>query len=83
MTDKLPLNLTIDGVDYHLMEQCTSKHDEDFADWWSFMYRRYDGKSLPPNVHSKTEWYYLCSMAPTKEKAYNDLLERVNNMVHE
>lgn len=83
MTDKLPTSLTIDGVDYHLMETCTSEHDKHFPNWWSFEYRRYDGKSLPPEVHSKTEWYYLCSIAPTKEEAYKQLLEKVNNMVDE
>lgn len=80
--DKLPGILTINNQDYILEETQFSKHANLLPGWWSFMYRPLDRRFvLPPNVHNKHEWYYLCTTAPTKEEALADLTERVTTMI--
>jgi hypothetical protein len=75
--EKLPKSIVYGGVTYTL--SIDTYDDEMFKDWWSYGY--YDENNQPAHVHSKSYWYYLCSMCPTKEKAYNDILEKINDMI--
>ena len=77
----LPPFLTIKGKDYILAETQFSKHDKVIPGWWSFTYQPLDNTLLPPEVHNKNEWYFLCTVAESKEDAYNDMVERVNTMI--
>jgi len=79
--EALPTKLTINGKDYFLEETQFSKHSEILPNWWSFRYTSFDKNELPPYVHNKECWYYLCTTEETKEEAYNDMLERVNSMI--
>lgn len=77
---ELPKTITLDGVDYHLVERCISEHDIIIPGWWQFWYERHDIRELPPRVSDGKTIYYLTSSAEEKDEAYNDLLERVNNI---
>ena len=79
--ERLPALINIDGKDYILEETQFSIHAEVLPSWWSFIYRPLDGKGLPPYVHNKHEWYYLCTVDEDKEKAYNDMVERFTTMI--
>lgn len=79
--ETLPGILTFKGKDYILEETQFSEHVEILPGWWSFMYTPLDRDGLPPYVHNKHEWYYLCSVAEKREDAYKDMLERVNTMI--
>lgn len=78
--ENLPCNLTINGIDYVFVEQQFSEHAKILPNWWSVGYDPIGG-GLPPWVHNKHEWYYLCTTAPTKEEALADLTERVTTMI--
>ena len=79
--ETIPSILTFKGKDYILEETHFSKHIEILPGWWSFMYTPLDSDGLPPYVHNKHEWYFLCTTAPTKEEALADLTERVTTMI--
>lgn len=77
--EKLPEKITIKGEDYTLFEQQFPDTDDLLPGWWSFSYNK-SLDELPPYVHNSHEYYHLISCAPTREEAYDDILERVNTM---
>ena len=78
--ENLPCNLTINGINYVFIEQQFSEHCDLLPNWWYIGYEPIEG-GLPPQVHNKEEWYYLCATAPTKEEALDDLTGRINSMI--
>lgn len=74
----LPETLEIEGVIYHLHCRDCSDNPE-WKGWFCYIYSETEDE-LPPEVGDKHEWYFLCSMHPSKEEAYEDMLERINNM---
>ena len=72
----LPELLYFKGNTYHLYEE---ECDGDYKGWWTFRYAE-NPNSIPPHVTDGKEGYYLVVMDISREKAYNDLLERINNM---
>jgi len=78
--EKLPFNLTINGIDYVFVERQISKHNVILPNWWCISYEPFGG-GLPPHVNNAHEGYYLCATAPTKDEALNDLIERVSTMI--
>lgn len=75
--NELPKSIVYGGVTYTL--SVDRYDDELYSGWWSYGY--YDENNLPAHVHDKEYWYYLCAMSPTKEEAYNDIFEKLNNMI--
>lgn len=78
--DKLPEKITIKGEEYTLFEEQNLQDGAVFYGWWTLRYCK-SLDDLPPYVHNSSEYYYLCCCAPTREEAYNDLLDRVNTMI--
>lgn len=78
--ENLPCNLTVKGITYVFVEQQFSEHSYLLPNWWNIRYEPIGG-GLPPRVHDKEYWYYLCVTAPTKEEALADLTERVTTMI--
>ena len=78
--ENLPYNLTINGINYVFLEEQFSEHSDLLPNWWCVRYEPIGG-GLPPHVHNKECWYYLCTTAPTKEEALADLTERVTTMI--
>ena len=76
--DIAPRELKSDGTTYVLhVEQY---NDKLFKGWWSYIYREKGKDSLPPEATDGKSIYYLCAMAPTKQEAEDDILERINTM---
>lgn len=80
--DIAPRELKANGKTYYLT--VTEYNDETFKGWWSYMYKE-KGKNknsdtLPPEATDGKDIYYLCSMSSTKQKAEEEILEKINNM---
>ena len=77
--DIAPKELNVSGKKYSLtIKEYTEKP---FEGWWSYMYTE-KGKhnSFPPEATDGHDIYYLCSMSFTKQKAEEEILEKINNM---
>ena len=74
-----PKELNVSGKKYSLtIKEYTEKP---FEGWWSYMYtEKGKNNSFPPEATDGHDIYYLCSMAESKMKAEEDILERINNM---
>lgn len=72
----LPNRMYFNGKTYHLYEEILS---EPVEGWHSFIYIENED-SLPPSVTDGKNYYYLCTCDPDRETAYNDMLDRINNM---
>lgn len=77
--EMLPKKLTVKGEEYTLFETQFPDTDDLLPGWWSLRYCK-SLDDLPPYVHNSSEYYYLCCCEPTREEAYNDMLERINTM---
>lgn len=83
---QLPSKLTIDNEELVLeSNECSVGM---FKGWWCFQYvkekkdpnDKYNG--FPVEVTDEKSIYFLCAMEPTKEKATEDMLERINSMTN-
>ena len=72
----LPNWIYFNGKTYYLSEKILG---EPVEGWYSFLYAE-NKDSLPPSVTDGRGWYYLCTCDPDRNIAYNDMLERINNM---
>ena len=72
----LPNWIYFNGKTYYLFEMILG---EPIEGWYSFLYAENEN-SLPPNITDGKSWYYLCTCDPNRDIAYNDMLERINNM---
>ena len=77
--ETLPEKITIKGEEYTLFEEQNLQDGTVFYGWWTLRYCK-SLDDLPPYVHNSSEYYYLCCCEPTREEAYNDMLERINTM---
>lgn len=78
--DIAPQEIKISGKTYSLIVEEHS--DQMFKGWWSYTYTE-KGKGrnvLPPEVTDGKEIFYLCSMAPKKQEAEEDILKKINTV---
>ena len=74
--ETLPDWIYFNGKTYHLFEEVLG---EPVEGWYAFLYAE-NRDSAPPNVSDGKCGYYLCTTDPDKDVAYNDMLDRINNM---
>ena len=74
--ETLPDWIYFNGKTYRLFEEVLS---EPVEGWYAFLYAE-NRDSVPPNVSDGWEGYYLCTCDPNRDTAYNDMLDRINNM---
>ena len=72
----LPNWIYFNGKTYYLFEMMLG---EPVKGWYSFLYAENDD-SIPPTVTDGKDRYYLCACDSDRDIAYNDMLERINNM---
>ena len=73
---QLPEWIYFNGSVYYLLEKT---HTVEWEGWYSFIYTKLDD-DMPPDVTDGKSHYYLVSMDISKERAYNDMLDRINRM---
>lgn len=80
--DIAPRELKANGKTYYLT--VTEYNDGTFKGWWSYVYKEKvknkNSDTLPPEATDGKDIYYLCSMRSTKQKAEEEILEKINNM---
>lgn len=77
--DKLPEILTLDGENYIITEHQVSDDDKFIPGWWQIWYSKSDD-DLPVEVSDGQHYYYLCSCDEDRERAREDMLERINTV---
>ena len=75
---QLPPQITSKGKTYDLISE---EFTQD-GGWWSYKYvdAQSENPDFPIQAGNNKEIYYLCSMEQTKQKATDDMLERLNTM---
>ena len=82
MLFRSPPTLIIDGKTYDLTGGKCNESSKMFSNWWWYKYvDSSKNPDMPIQAADNGSMYYLCAMQETKEKAIEDMLERLNSMV--